>query len=560
MFKKLSVGKRLSLTFLIVVLFSGLAGSIGIGLIQTVNREYKAALQDYGFAQGDIGSLGQAFQAHRATVLYIIYAENQEEADKQKNTLSAQINTIDQKMQQVQTRIKTPEEKELFGQLTDKMTQYEDARSHTIELTESGTPKEAMTYFRSYAAPLAAEIAENINTLLADKSNAGDEYLRKMSSMSSAFTAIMGAIILISLAFSVVLATFITRGIILPLNELKEVADQMAQGNLKCHLDFQREDELGHLADSMRSMMARLSHYINYISSATSQMAHKNFDIPHDPEEFKGEFREVQLSIQGLTDSLNDIMGKISQSSEEVASGADQVADGAQALSQGAAEQASSIDELAAAINDISGHISHNAENALEASKQVDNTSHELDFGKIQMENLTNSMDTIGEASSEIRKVIKTIEDIAFQTNILALNAAVEAARAGEAGKGFAVVADEVRNLAGKSQEASKSTAALIERALSSIEAGGQSAGETAQAMNHIVTSSQRVAELVHRISAASEEQASSVARVTLGIDQIASVVQTNSATSEEGAAASEEMAGQAQILKQLIGEFKLRN
>lgn len=559
MFKKLSVGKRLIVTFLIVVIFSGLSGIIGIAMIHTINREYKAELENYGFAQGDIGSLGQAFQAHRATVLYIIYSESQEETDKQKQNLSTQIDTINQKMQLVQAQMKTPAEKDLFNQLTEKMNKYQDIRSHAIDLAGTSIT-ESMAYFRSYAAPLAADIAADINTMLANKSSDGNANLAAMSAKSFIFMTIMGIIVLVSIAISIVIASFITRGIVRPIEGLKEAADQMAQGNLKCQLDFSGTDELGHLANSMQTMMERISYYIDYISNTTNRMAHKDFDIPHDPEEFKGAFREVQLSIQDLTESLNDIMSRVAQSSDQVASGADQVASGAQALSQGATEQASSIEELAATINDISNNINQNAENAKETSSQMDNTSKELDFGKSRMQNLTETMDTISEASAEIGKVIKTIEDIAFQTNILALNAAVEAARAGEAGKGFAVVADEVRNLANKSQEASKNTTALIERTLDSIEAGNHSAKETADAMERIVRSSQRVADLVHQISTASEEQASAVAQVTQGIDQIASVVQTNSATSEESAAASEEMAGQAQLLKHLMDQFKLRN
>ncbi|WP_077612925.1 methyl-accepting chemotaxis protein [Clostridium sp. Marseille-P2415] len=559
MLKKLSVGKRLILTFLIVVLFSGLAGMIGIMLIRTVNHEYKTELQDYGFAQGDIGSLGQAFQAHRATVLYIIFSDSKEETEKQKENLNNQIDTINQKMQQVQTRMKTASEKELYNQLTEKMKAYDEIRDQSIELADTKSPEESMAFFRSKAAPLAAEIADTINTLLADKSNTGNIKSAELSTQTSIFVAVMGAIILVSIAVSVIIAAFITRGITRPIDELKEVADRMAQGDLKCRLDFRAEDELGHLADSMRTMMTRISYYMDYISATTSRMAHGDFDIPHDSQEFKGEFRSVQISIQDLTQSLNDVMTRITQSSDQVASGAEQVASSAQALSQGATEQASSIEELAATINDISNNINQNAENAKETNNQVNDTSAELEFGKTRMQNLTEAMDTISDASAEIGKVIKTIEDIAFQTNILALNAAVEAARAGEAGKGFAVVADEVRNLANKSQEASKNTAVLIERALDSIEAGNHIAKETAETMDRIVQSSRMVAGLVHQISAASEDQAYAVAQVTQGIDQISSVVQTNSATSEESAAASQEMAGQAQMLKHLMDQFKLK-
>ncbi|WP_312445512.1 methyl-accepting chemotaxis protein [Lacrimispora sp.] len=558
MLKKLKVGNRLLVAFLIVVLFSGLAGTIGILLIRAVNKEYHVELQDYGFAQGDIGSLGQAFQAHRATVLYIIFSEDTAETAKQKENLTKQVAVINEKMQLVQARMKTASEKELYSQLSEKMKSYEDIRSQTIELA-SKSSQESMAFFRSYAAPLAAEIADTINAMLLDKSTTGDIKSDQLSRQTSAFIAIMGIIIFISIATSVIIAIAITRGITRPIDELKKVADRMAQGDLKCRLEYNSEDELGHLADSMRTMMERLSYYMDYISTTTSRMAQGNFDIPHDPEEFKGEFRSVQLSIQNLTDSLNVVMAKITQSSDQVASGAEQVASSAQALSQGATEQASSIEELAATINDISNNINLNAENAKETNQQVNNTASELEYGKTQMQDLTTAMEDISNASSEIGKVIKTIEDIAFQTNILALNAAVEAARAGEAGKGFAVVADEVRNLANKSQEASKNTAVLIEHALASIDTGNQIAKETAISMDRIVQSSKIAADLAYQISTASKDQAHAVAQVTQGIDQISSVIQTNSATSEESAAASQEMAGQAQMLKILMEKFQLK-
>jgi len=250
----------------------------------------------------------------------------------------------------------------------------------------------------------------------------------------------------------------------------------------------------------------------------------------------------------------------MSQSSEQVSSGSEQVSNGAQALAQGATEQASSIEELSATITEIASNVKLNATSAADASIKVNHVSSELDVSNQNMQDMIAAMSKISDSSSQIGKIIKAIEDIAFQTNILALNAAVEAARAGAAGKGFAVVADEVRNLASKSAEAANNTTALIENSIKEVENGTKIADQTATALKKVVLEATAVSNTVTLISQASNEQANSINQITLGVDQISSVVQTNSATAEESAAASEELSGQAQILKSLVGKFKLKN
>jgi methyl-accepting chemotaxis protein len=250
----------------------------------------------------------------------------------------------------------------------------------------------------------------------------------------------------------------------------------------------------------------------------------------------------------------------INESADQVSSGAGQVSSAAQALSQGATEQASSIQQLSASITEIAGEVNKNAYDASTANTLSLQASAEVERGNEHMKKMTSAMSDISDSSNEIGKIIKTIEDIAFQTNILSLNAAVEAARAGVAGRGFAVVADEVRNLANKSAEAAKNTTALIESSIQAVKSGTKIANETATSLNAIIEGTKKTAELVGEISKASNNQATSINQITLGVDQISAVVQTNSATSEESAATSEELSAQAQALKSMLSALKLKD
>ncbi|MEG0215173.1 MAG: methyl-accepting chemotaxis protein, partial [Hungatella sp.] len=319
------------------------------------------------------------------------------------------------------------------------------------------------------------------------------------------------------------------------------------------------KDETGVLADATALLTKSLNNVVNEVSETLVQMANNNFTVS-ELRAYQGDFLPLSQSTNHIVESLNDTLSQINVASDQVSVGSDQVSSGAQALSQGATEQASSIEELSASILEVSANVKQNAGNANNANILSSEAAAKLMEGNQEMGKMLAAMTDISDSSKKISNIIKTINDIAFQTNILALNAAVEAARAGEAGKGFAVVAEEVRNLASKSAAASKDTTALIESSIRAVDHGTQLADNTASLLQEVMDKATKSTNLVSAIANASGEQSQSLEQVTLGIEQISAVVQTNSATAEESAAASEELSGQATMLKQLVSQFKLKD
>lgn len=371
--------------------------------------------------------------------------------------------------------------------------------------------------------------------------------------------ALITAEVILFILLQLVLFTALKKSL-QPLGKLAEESDKLANGNFDIKVSYAQEDEIGRLVKSFNNIVKRLNYVVSDLQAKLTAFAQGDFgsEIKED-ENYQGDFRPILTSLQDISTSLNGTLKNVHTSSSEVSGSADQVSSMAQRISEGTTKQASSIAELSKTMEDITEQIRHTTKQAEKAQQLGVVSGSHVETSNQKMTDMQGAMEEITEKSKEISKIIKTIDDIAFQTNILSLNAAIEAARAGEAGKGFAVVADEVGNLAKKSQEAAQNTSLLIEETIGAVQKGAKFTEETAEALQSVSESTNQVNDLIEEISKASEEESAGVSRLSEGLQEISAVVQENSATAEESAATAEELSAQANLMNDLISKFKTR-
>ena len=551
--KNMKVGKKLLVSYgVIFILYVGtiVSALIGIGRASnTLDVFYDQPLQTTNAAL----MMRAGIQGIGRNMLYMASNGTQEDIEY--------LDTIEDFRQMVNEGHAVLKEKHpnegLIRELEACLSRMEPVWDEATEYLKAGKDEAVIALYQTDYEEDAQTARQCLISIGEESMQDADSYLEKGHSLRTSLILEMAALGLVNILISTFMWMAITKNINDPVREIQEVTKEMADGNLNVSLTYQSKDDLGQLADSVRETLRCLKLYISETESGMNAIGNGKLNY-HSQVDFKGDFAAIGNAMTQITALLNHALSQISNSAEQVAGGAEQVANGAQMLSQGAVEQAGSMEELAANINEISDSVKQNAEDSVSASRRADEVSALVDEGNRQMENMTKAIMDIRENSKEITGIVKEIEDIAFQTNILALNASVEAARAGEAGRGFSVVADEVRHLAAKTSEASKMMTQLAMQTNEKVDGGTMAVERAADSLNRIQEGSREVTSMMDRISDASVSQADFIIQIRQSIEMISDIVQGNSATSEESAAASEELAAQAQLLKKLVEEFEL--
>jgi methyl-accepting chemotaxis protein len=554
-YNNLKISSKLIIGFVLVAIIAGLIGIIGVRNISTVTEGSKILYENYTVPSTQMADVAALYQRTRVVLRDVILLPD---IDKKKKEVE-NINGKDEEIKKILSEVR-PKTKDnilisgLLDQLDKDLNTYIPLRNKVIDIALQNTQEEAVAKLNEKETDDASMVVQNTITKIQEeiKKNSNGKYSENKD-IASQSTWIMIILVIAGIICSILIGYFLARKISKPIRMLANASERLASGDIEVELNYTSKDEIGQLKEAFRHMADGIKEQASLIE----KIAEGDMTIE---VKTRSEKDEMNKKLFELVETNNRVFGEISDAAEQVDSAARQVSASSQTMAQGATEQASTVEEINASIEEIASQAKENAKNSRRASDLASTAKQTAINGVDRMKAMMQSMNEINDASGNISKIIKVIDEIAFQTNILALNAAVEAARAGAHGKGFAVVAEEVRNLAGRSAQAAKETTELIEGSIKKTDNGTSIANETKLALDKIVEMVTEVADTIGTISDGSADQASAVSQISQAITQVAGTTQTNSSTAEESAAASEELSSQAALLRESVSRFKLKN
>ena len=552
--KNKKVATKMLFTFGVTLVLSLAMIGVSMQTILSIRSDYDSILSNQeAMTQAVLESEMEVNSIARQMRDMALYGYDASTAD----SIQESINTIETAISTIQNL--SGGTNSLAQQYITEVEAWESVFSDIDDALQANDAARVAQLIQNECTPKLNQAVSTGHSLISQLTEQSDQTVSQVASTSTRDMVILGVLIAVIIIGGIALNLYMVRSIVSPLREAEEAVVAFSHGNLSHPLNYHAKDEIGGICDAVRTSQSILHNTIEDIVSITKRLAAGDLS-GSVTQEYPGELAPIKENIEFLLVHLNDTMGSILQAADQVAAGADQVSTGAQALAQGSTEQASAVEELSATITDLDNSAQANRKTAQTAKEKADQAATQVRVSNERMQEMRRAMSEILEGQKDISKIIETIENIAFQTNILALNAAVEAARAGNAGKGFAVVADEVRNLASKSDHAAKQTKKLIESSMSAVERGGELAEDVDNNMQKTVECAGAAIEYMDKLAENTISEAEAIAQLTTGVDQISAVVQTNSATSEESAAASEELSSQAVMMKQMVQDFHLRS
>lgn len=556
MYKNLKIQERLKKCFTVVALLASIAGVIGAIMMLIISTQYKHALTNYGFSQGDIGKAMIVFADARSAARGVIGYNDTDMIATMKQIHDEKKQKFDDYWAIVANTCVTGTEKDLYEQVNTLVQQYWDAEAQAMEIgasTDNEDSIKAQQMMNDTVDPLYEQVYSLTADLLDANVNEGDSLAARLSAISIIFLIVIVASIVLAFAQAMRMGSSIAKGIAVPLGALSDRFTTFAKGNLTDPFPIvDTHDEVADIIQTANEMKETLNIVIADCGKHLADMASGNFDIKSDcPEVYQGEFEKLLLAMRDMKNQMIVTLRSIEDASSQVSAGSTN-------LAEGATEQAGAVEELQATITSITENIEKAADQAHESYVQARQYADEADNSRAQMTAMVDAMTRINETSKNIENIISEIEDIASQTNLLSLNASIEAARAGEAGRGFAVVADQIRQLAEQSTKSAVDTRELIEGSLEEIAEGNKAADKAAASIETVVEGIGKIAESSKNISQVSRDQATAMDQAEQGVNQISEVVQANSATAQESSATSEELSAQAVSLDELISKYIL--